>query len=79
VEAPAAHVSSSHGQGGICSRAHCMTARQGLPLVHFSAQPMPFWSVSRYVTSYVSSYDPSTLLPAAETTQLIQHKVLTLS
>ena len=49
---------------------------QGLTLVHFSAQPLPFWSVCRsvqFVTSYVR------YIYSTEGAQHVSHDVLTLS
>ena len=36
--------------GRVC-QGPAIRERQGLPLVHFSAEPEPFWSVSRFVSS----------------------------
>jgi len=50
-------------------------AGQGLTLAHFPAQPMPFWSVSRFV----SSLSRVMTHPSTEGTKRIPQKVLTLS
>ena len=51
------------------------TSGQGLTLVHYSAQPMPFWSVRRFVSSL---WRVMTHL-STEGTQRNPQKVLTLS